>query len=217
MMKYGVRVALGVVVGLAFALGLTLWLGRWWVGALAGGLLGPVAFLATFFIWSADRPDEGYEQVLFDRPNTVLGGVMMVAFVGLAFGSGWLLSGPAGPTPEEAAALAQMDETHANLTRLAKEYGVAAEAVTKNGDPGDLDADLAQARDARVDLQAMEVPESLAERKAALEKGAKALEGAFAALARCAQGEAPACLDARIGYADATRGLQLYEEPQPAE
>lgn len=217
MMKYGVRVALGAVLGLALSAGLAFWLGSWWIGALAGGLGGPVAFLATFFVWSADRPEEGYEQVLFDRPNTILGGVMLVALSGVAFGVGWIAGpGDAGLDPEEQAALARMDESHGELLRLSKEYATANEARSKGGDPGDLDADADAARDARVALQTLEAPESLAPLQESLLKSAKALEAAFEALKACAAGEEPECLDARIGHADAVRGMQAYAEEKSA-
>lgn len=216
MMKFGVRVAIGAIIGLALAVALPLLLESWWVGALAGGLLGPLAFLATFFIWSADRLDEGYEQVLFDRPNTTLSALMLVAFVGVAFGAGHLASGPAGPSPEEQAALAQMDQEHATLGRLAGEFTVASEARAKGGDPGDLDADLDEARATRAALQAMSVPEPLLEVKGNLQKAASGLENAFDALKKCAEGDNAACLDARIAHADAVRGLSLYEEAKAA-
>lgn len=216
MMKFGVRVAIGAIIGLALAVALPLLLGPWWVGALAGGLIGPLAFLATFFLWSADRLDEGYEQVLFDRPNTLVSVVMLVAFAGLAFGAGFLGAGPSGPSPEEQAALAQMEESHAVLERLAGEFTLANEAATKGGDAGDLDADLDEARATRATLQAMEIPESLLPVKGNLQKAASGLENAFNALQKCAGGDGTACLDARVAHADAMRGLQLYAEAKAA-
>lgn len=215
-MKYGLRVGIGVVLGAALAVGLTAWLGTWWIGALAGGLGGPLAFLATFFIWSADRPEEGYEQVLFDRPNTVLSGLLLVAFVALAYGTGALW--PSGPSlsPEEQAALAQMDESRGALAQLSNDYGAANDAFTKGEAPGDLAPKLQAAKDARAAVQAMQPPGSMADLKAALMKAASAVEGSFDALGKCVQGDTSACLDARIGHADVVRALQGYDELRAA-
>lgn len=211
MMKYGVRVVLGVLVGLALSVGLTLWLDRWWLGALAGGLGAPLVFLGTFFLWSADRPEEGHEQVLFDRPNTVLSALMLLAFAGLAFGSGAFLAGPA-LSPEEQAALQQMDASRATLARLANAYDTANAAFIEGESPGDLAPGLKDAQDARAALATLEAPASMAGPKAHLLKAASAVEDAFAGLGKCAAGDTAACLDARIGHADATRGIQLYDE-----
>jgi hypothetical protein len=215
-MKYGLRVGIGVVLGAALAVGLTTWLDKWWIGALAGGLGGPLVFLATFFAWSADRPEEGYEQVLFDRPNTLLSGVMLVAFVGLAFGAGWLLSPAAGLSPEEQAALAQMDGSRALLGRLADNYAAANAAFIDGQAPGDLAPGLEEAKAAHAALAALEPPESLYGHKEPLLKAARAVEAAFDALGKCVGGDTSACLDARIGHADVVRGLQGYDEVRGA-
>jgi hypothetical protein len=203
-------VGVGVVLGAALAVGLTAWTGAWWMGALAGGLAGPLAFLATFFVWSADRPGEGYEQVLFDRPNTVLSGVMLVAFAGLAFGAGWLAA-PSGPSPGEQAALQQMDASRDGIAGLADAYSASNAAFIKGEAPGDLAPKLQEARDARAALAALEPPASLHGHKDPLLKAATAVEAAFDALGRCVGGDTAACLDARIGHADVVRGLDAYD------
>lgn len=117
-MRYFVRVVLGAVLGLV-AVALLGYLGvRWWIGAAAGALLGAIGFLGSFFLWTADRPQEGYEQVLFDMPNNVVSLVLVVVMVGASFGAGALLHrGPSAPsiTPEQAAS---MDGAHDNLTHI---------------------------------------------------------------------------------------------------
>ncbi|HET6405262.1 MAG TPA: hypothetical protein VFH78_11495, partial [Candidatus Thermoplasmatota archaeon] len=80
MMPYWVRIALGAVLGLATALALWLLVGTPWVTATAASLLAAIGFLGSYFIWSADRLDEGYEQVLFDRPNTIVSAVLIATF-----------------------------------------------------------------------------------------------------------------------------------------
>lgn len=208
-MKYGIRLALGVVVGTALAGGLAWFMQPWWLGAVAGGLFGPLVFLGTFFLWSADRPEEGYEQVLFDRPNTVLSVLMTLAFVGLAFGTTFLAT---GLSPEEQAALARMDGSGATLARLSEDFAAANDAFTKGESPGDLGPKLQEARDAKAAIDGIQASEALAPLKGSLLKAATALESAFDALGKCAAGDTTACLDARLGPVDAARGLQAYDE-----
>lgn len=115
-MKYVVRVVLGLVLGL-LAAGLCWYLGvRWTYGAIAGALLAAIGFLGSFFLWTADRPEDGYEQVLFDMPNNLVTLALVVGMVGASFGGAHLhRGGPSGPDPAQVAA---MDESHDNLTRI---------------------------------------------------------------------------------------------------
>lgn len=211
-MKYAVRVGMGIVAGAGLAVGLSLWLDAWWIGALAGGLGGPLVFLATFFLWTADRPEEGYEQVLFDRPNTLLSALMLLAFAGLAYGTGALLAPGTSLSPDEQAALQRMDDSRDAIARLTNAYDAANAAFTKGEAPGDLAPHLKEATDARAALATLDVPEPLGDLKASLLKAASAVEDAFDGLGKCAAGDTAACLDARIAHADAARGLQLYDE-----
>jgi hypothetical protein len=116
--RYYARVALGAVLGLA-AVGVLWFLGvRWWIGAIAGALLGGMGFLGSFFLWSADRPSEGYEQVLFDGRNNAHALLLLVVLVGASFGGSYLHRAPAAAPGPDAAALAAMDAGHDNMTRI---------------------------------------------------------------------------------------------------
>lgn len=210
-MKYGVRVAIGATVGLLLSVGLALWLDAAWIAALAGGLGGPVAFLATFFIWSADRLDEGYEQVLFDKPNSILSGVMLLALVGVALGTGWLAGGPS-VDPAHAAALAAMGEQEGTLAALAAKYETANAAIAAQEDAGDVAGLVTEAAAVRTALDDLEVPADLTPAKDALWESASMLEATLGSLEKCVGGDTGACVDARIGYADYTRSLEAYAE-----
>lgn len=94
MMPYWQRVVLGFLMGLLALLGLWYFVGISWLTAAVAGLVAPLVFLGSFFLFSADRPDEGYEQVLFDRPNTLLALAMIVLMAGAGVASGHLDVGP---------------------------------------------------------------------------------------------------------------------------
>jgi hypothetical protein len=112
-MRFLARVLLGVTVGLAAILGLHFVFRAWWIGALVGGLAGALMFLATFFVWTADRPEEGYEQVLFDLPNTVVAVALILVLASAGF-AGTLFHGKAAPDP----AAATMAAEHGALVKV---------------------------------------------------------------------------------------------------
>jgi len=142
--RYFVRVALGALLGL-LAVGALAFFGvRWWIGAVAGALLAAVGFLGSFFLWSADRPEEGYEQVLFDLPNNVVSVALVVVLVGLAFGAPHLLhKGSAAPVDP---AIADMNAQHDALTKVYNDL-VAAKL-----DRAGVDAAKASVAAAKLDL-----------------------------------------------------------------
>lgn len=213
-MKFGVRVALGALVGLGLAAGLGWSLDAWWVGAVAGGLGGPLVFLLTFFVWSADRLDEGYEQVLFDRPNTLASAFMALAFAGAAFGAGALH--PSGPswTPEEEAAFTQVREHESALETAAAGFQQDQKTLADGGQLAleDLDARVATARELRDAAAAMELPESFAPLREPLAAASDALAASYEALRTCADGDTGACVDARVGFADYARADAALDE-----
>lgn len=108
------RFLLGVSVGLAALIGLHFAATRWWIGAIASGLVGVLGFLLTFFVWTADRPDEGYEQVLFDGKNSAISVALAVLLVIGGFGLSFV-------GPHESAvdpSTAKLDGLHDKLTRI---------------------------------------------------------------------------------------------------
>jgi hypothetical protein len=118
--RYVVRIVIGIVLGLLGA-AVAWWLGwRWWTGAILASVLALVGFLGSFFLWSADRPEEGYEQVLFDLPNNLVSVVLVLALVGLAFagGHGLARGGAASAAAPPDPAVAALAEHHDNLTKL---------------------------------------------------------------------------------------------------
>jgi thiol:disulfide interchange protein len=113
--RYYVRVALGLALG-ALAVAALAFLGvRWWIGAIAGALLALAGFLGSFFLWSADRPEEGYEQVLFDGRNNVHALLLVALLAGAAFGGAHLHRGASAP-PDPA--LATMNKDHDRMVEI---------------------------------------------------------------------------------------------------
>lgn len=200
-MRFLVRVAMGVGLGLVAVISLSFVISRWWIVAILGALLALVGFLGSFFVWTADRPEEGYEQVLFDKPNSIVSGVMVLAFVGAAFGMGWLLEpvdeGPVLP-PEEAAAVASMNEQRVKLHDV---------LVLYLKDPkSDQVADWsAQAGEAKEAVAALTVPDRLQPMLTPLEDLAEGLSAVLLVQSRCNAGETAACVDAQIGRGELTR------------
>jgi len=116
MMRYPVRIAIGAGLGLAAVVGFHFVFARWWVGALIAALLGLVGFLGSFFIWSADRLDEGYEQVLFDLKNNIVSLVLVLVLVGASFG-GLDAQLFAFTHPDDVAGVVLVDSLHPDFDR----------------------------------------------------------------------------------------------------
>lgn len=206
-MKFVVRVALGAALGLAAVVGLSFFMEKWWLVGLVGAVTGVVAFLGSFFVWSADRLDEGYEQVLFDLPNSAISLGLVVVLVGAAFGVGLFGSSESSPklSAEDAAAVAAMgaqrEVFHEVLVAYLNEPKSAslAEWATK--------ADAANVATARITA-----PDSLADVHAALLEESKTIMDTLSAQQNCNGGDAAACADARIAAADAARADAKFVE-----
>lgn len=199
-MRFLVRVAMGVGLGLAAVVGLS-FLMKWWIVAILGALLALVGFLGSFFVWSADRPEEGYEQVLFDKPNSILSGVLVLAFVGAAFGMGWLLEpvdeGPNLP-PAEAAAVSSMNAERVKLHDV---------LVLYLNDPKSAKVSdwSKQADESKAAVAQITAPDRLQPLLTPLKSLAESLSAILAVQARCNQGDSNACVDAQIGRGDLSR------------
>lgn len=171
MMPYWQRVVLGALLGLFAVMALWYFVGITWLTAAIGGLVAPLVFLGSFFLFSADRPDEGYEQVLFDKPNTILAVGMIVVFAGLGVASGFVEI-DASVGGREMSALASefqtaRDEYEAGT--LAPEDGAAQmdALLAELGDPGDETSAAAW------------LAKALAAQKACFEGDDAACQGAF--------------------------------------
>ncbi len=168
-MRYWVRVFVGVGVGgIAFPI---LWsvLANVWIGAAAAAVLAPLVFLATFFIWDADRPEDGYEQVLFDKPNSAVAAGLVLCFLFAGYAAVWTGYGEpaAAPTPRE-------------LSSVAGESKSVTDAFRNGG----LDAETAASRLTSLRAEAERISPSEAR---------DALLRALDTFLACVAGEAPMC------------------------
>lgn len=222
-MQYIVRIALGALLGAVVAVPLAIFVHVLWWAAGFGALAAAIGFLGSFFVWSADRAptatDPGYEQVLFDRPNTIVSAVLMLVLAGSVVGYG-LVAASSLP-PEVEAALAQVDSDESRLTELASQYKVASDDYLggkRTGDvvSSDLVLTLRDARALAAEVKGHEHPESFAKLDAALAKGVGSLVAAIEALNKCAMGDEPACLDARLAYADVVRAQETLAAERAA-
>ena len=195
MMPYWIRILIGALLGLAAAVALWLFVGIAWLTATVAALLAAVGFLGSYFIWSADRLPE-YEQVLFDRPNTIVTAVLLVTFAAAGFGTGFLGGSGGDLTPTDRVAILYADYQH------------VADAYTS--DEADAETTIAALTDLRVesDRIALEV-EALPEgdERDNLASANDALALAMDSLKACAGGENGQCLDARLFAADAKTAL----------
>lgn len=207
MMPYWARILIGIVLGFAAAIALWLFVGIAWLTATLAALLAGLGFLGSFFIWSADRLPE-YEQVLFDRRNSLVAGVLIVAFAAAGFGTGFL--GGSGSL----APLAPIER----VSFLYADYQGAADAFTSQ--TADAEATTARIADLRIEsdriaLELEALPEG--EERDNLVAANDALALAMDALTACAAGEKPQCMDARFLAADAKSALDKVVPPAPEE
>lgn len=201
MMPYWVRIAIGAVLGLVAAVLLWLFVGVPWVTALAAAILAPLGFLATYFVWSADRLPE-YEQVLFDRPNTLVSAGMLVAFALAGLGTGFLGgAGEAAPTPADE--LAAMQTEYQSISDAFADKSADAEATT---------AALNELRSAADPLYARIEALPDGDGKTALVDAWDYLTLAMTQLKTCAGGDEAKCVDARISASEVQGALARYAE-----
>lgn len=191
-MQYYVRVAIGFVLGAALAAGFALFTGKWVAAGAMGAGVGVAGFLATFFVWSADRLPE-YEQVLFDGRNNLHALGLAALLVGVAFGSVNLYKPDAPVDP----VLLQMDADHDALTHLYNEIQAA-----KLDDAG-----VADARKTVADVQGHlpDFPEG--DHANFLTTAAKAIASALDKYEECGY---ESCQAANLALLDAKRPLNDY-------
>lgn len=198
---YWLRITTGIVLGLAALVALWLLVGLTWLTATVAALVAPLVFLGSYFVVSADKPEEGYEQVLFDKPNSVVSLVMVVVFALAGVGTGFLGAADAPPGPA--------DELYA----LRAEYQTVADAYASDSADGPTTIDAVNALRDRLDPIARslaELPDG--EAKTALVDASDALAQAMVSLKTCAGGESEKCLDARISMADVQAALSRYQQ-----
>lgn len=196
-MAYWMRIAVGALLGAGALVGLWLGPGIGWLTATVAALAALIGFLGSYFVVSADRPAEGYEQVLFDRPNTLVALALVVVFAGAGFGTG-LLGGDSGPDPAD------------NVYALRADYQAASDAWGVDSPAEDTLATLETLR-TESDLIAGELallPEG--DVRTHLEAANDAIAFSIDALKVCAQKETRSCIEARINAADAESALQKY-------
>lgn len=206
MMPYWVRILIGAVLGLVAAVALWLFVGIAWLTATVAALLAAVGFLGSYFIWSADRLPE-YEQVLFDRPNVIVTGVLVLALAGAGFGTGFLGGGSAPElTPAE------------RVSALYASYQNSADAFTaKELDADALNETMADLRmeSDRIAAELEALPEGEERDNLVIVNDALAL--AMDSMKACAGGDKAQCRDARLSAADAKSTLDKVVPPPAGE
>lgn len=195
MMPYWARISIGAVFGLVAAVCLWLFVGIAWLTAVAAALVAAVGFLGSYFVWSADRLPE-YEQVLFDRPNTLVAAVLVVAFAGLGFGTGYL-GDDAPPTPADRVHM--LYNAYQNNADAFAKQELDAEALVATLDALRVESD-------RVALELEALPEG--DERDALTAANDALALAMDAMKACAGGTSGECMNARLSAADAQAALE---------
>lgn len=205
MMPYWTRILIGASLGAVAAAALWLIVGIPWLTAAVAALLAAVGFLGSYFVWSADRLPE-YEQVLFDRPNTIVTGLLVLAFAAAGLGTGLLASEPAPLAPGE-----RTQVLYADYQRTADAF------ASKEIDAAALDEAMADLRvesdRLAVDLEAL--PEG--EERTDLVAANDALALAMDSMRACAGGDKAQCLDARLLAADAKLALNKVVPPAAEE
>lgn len=197
MMPYWLRVVLGVVLGAAAGVASWYFLGIAWLTATLAALFAAVGFLGSYFLWSADRPEEGYEQVLFDRPNTIVTLALVVVFAGAGIGSGFLggAAAPASGVGDDMAALyASYLATSAAFSKEEADGPTTVAKITE------LRAENARLKGAVDALPAGTERDGLTDANTALGAALQALEA-------CASGTKAECVNARLAAADAQTAL----------
>ncbi|HUR68993.1 MAG TPA: hypothetical protein VM370_07075 [Candidatus Thermoplasmatota archaeon] len=198
-LPYWSRILIGALLGLGALAASWLVLGIPWVTAAAAALLAPVGFLGSYFLVSADRPEEGYEQVLFDRPNTIAAVAMILLFAGAGVGTGLLSSADAPASPAD------------NMFALRNGYLAASTAWGKDAQKDATVATLGELRTEsdRIAAEIEALPEGDA--RTHLETANDAMAFAIDALKGCAEKEQRSCMDARLNAADAEAALEKYK------
>ena len=211
-MAYWTRILIGALLGAA-ALGALWYLtGITWATAAAAALLAPVGFLGSYFVWSADRPEDGYEQVLFDRPNTLVSAVMIVAFATLGIFSGVV------PLAAEAPPAAALRTPAEGVAALQSEFDAISAAYDAGEKDSDQTVDALLALREKADAVGDEIdalPDG--EPKDALVEAYDWVGQAIIQMKECAAGREDKCEAAQTSMADAKAALRTYRALAAAE
>jgi hypothetical protein len=198
-MAYWMRIAVGAILGVVALLALWPTLGIAWVTALVAALLAAIGFLGSYFVVSADRPEEGYEQVLFDKPNTLVAAALVVLFAAAGVGTGFLPGASAEPLPPADYVFA-----------LKGDYQAAYDGWTK--EDAEKEATLARIAQLRAESDRIAaydlatLPEGGERQNLTLANDAYAF--ALDALKACVDADSRSCVDARVRAADGEFALQ---------
>lgn len=222
-MKWFVRLAIGVFLGVAAALGMAFFLDGWIVPAAVGALLAVVGFLGSFFVWSADEPPspanpQGYEQVLFDAPNSIASALLIVGVVALAFFVRF--DAPAGPSDAAYIAardplLKDLETLHDNFAQLRDDYTAGTLAADA------FSAELQKARTASRELydeaKLLEPPASRAEEVVHVRVAAEQLSAAIESMDLCLGGIESRCQTAADRLSDHEKAFARATGEAPEE
>ena len=198
-MRFVVRIVIGAVLGILALAVMAIFGVRWWIVALTSGLLAPLAFLGTFFLWSADRPDLGYEQVLFDAPNTTFSIIMLVVLAGASFGFTHIHFGGSA-----AAAIAPTEAAQVALIHIASD----AQKQKGAADKGDVKTINAFLLTARAQVAALA---NVTKTDPALQTATDNLSTGLNELGNCAASpQSDACVSAQVDLGGVLRELTKY-------
>lgn len=221
-MNWWARVGIGAGLGLGTTLGSAFFLEGWMIPAAAGAAIAAIGFLATFFIFNPDiapTPEypEGYEQVLFDKPNIIASSALVVLMVSLAF----FVRFDVDPGPDPAAYMAERDAMILDL----EDFRILYEAQKAQYEAGTLaKADYQVALQAQVNdlrpmverVETMEVPEQYADDFATLAEATVSLYQAFEARDFCLSDIEARCQTAVDKFEEGLAALDLLTAP-PAD
>lgn len=215
--QWVIRLSVALFVGLATTFALSWFLDGWLVPALAGGLLTPLVFLGSFFLWSADvapTPEnpQGYEQVLFDAPNNVASASMLVLMVALAFFARFDGAGADDPS----AFLAQQETLATDVIALHDAFVASLDAYDKGelsaaDFQGALASDREAARALSADAELLEPPTAYTASAEELATAAGELWGAMESMDLCLSGIANHCQSTVNRLAESETALAAWD------
>ena len=221
-MKWFVRLAIGVFLGALAALGLSFFLHGWMIPAAAGALLGVIGFLGSFFLWSADLPPspenpQGYEQVLFDLPNSIASVALIGGIVALAFFLPF--DAPAGPSDAAYLAardplLADLETLHDNFAQLRDDYGSGA--IAADAFSAELQKARTASRELYVEAKALAPPASREAEVLHLRVAAEQLSAAIESMDLCVSGIEARCQTAADRLSDHEKAFARALGKEPA-
>ena len=222
-MNWWARVGIGGGLGLVTTLGSAFFLDGWMIPAAAGAAVAAIGFLATFFIFNPDiapTPEypEGYEQVLFDKPNNIASGALIVLMLTLAF----FVRFDVDPGPDPAAYLAERNGMITDLEdfRILYEEQVAqfnAGALSKADYQVALQAQVNDLRPFVDRIETMDVPDQFADDFEALANATVSLYQAFEARDFCLSDIEARCQTAVDKFEQGKAALDVLTAPPEEE